>query len=83
VDVEHASPLSWYGGQAFEPPGMLHDSQSDRIPTMFRDQTRAQVGQHCWRGEQKWLSRPIMQRRSDDRRLSSRLQSINFRLLSD
>ncbi len=43
VDVEHASPLSWYGGQAFEPPGMLHDSQSDRIPTMFRDQT----ARHC------------------------------------
>jgi len=39
VDVEHASPLSWCSGQASEPPGLLHDSQSNRVPAMFRNQT--------------------------------------------
>lgn len=38
VDVQHAPPPSWRGGQAREPVSVSHDSRPDRVPTGLRNQ---------------------------------------------
>ncbi len=39
VDVQHGSPLSWCSAQTVKPIGVVDNSQSDRVPTMFCDLT--------------------------------------------
>ena len=42
VDVQHGSPLSRRGSQMFESVGILHNGQSNRILTIFRDLAASQ-----------------------------------------
>ena len=44
MNLQHGSPLSWCGEQTVEPIGVVDNSKSNWIPTMFRDLTPTPPG---------------------------------------